>query len=662
MDKKSSIPREGGELPEVPEFKFTDKEKTAINEDSIQLSQMSEIKANPYDELDGMNAEEYYISNRKKDLSYIPPKKNKSDIRIVTGTTREKGTTLLSTLLNLNAEPDVTAFDKDDLVVADAGNDMGDLIKKTRQVELWDRQRPIVYREMIAQGDVFLEDTFVEEYQPTSHEKLDFNPVTDNFNEYEVEERLRRLNRMCQMRMHKQANVYVADAHKEYIDQQDCIALCRIISRQQAAALYSQWQRWGFVPYEVSYLDSNFRIFGEGDTYNHWSILRTNKFQVGEMQVFNVRTNRYQLYLNGIPQLPHNYQLTRRNPSGQHPLIQGKLEPISDFWLSKGIPAKTKVEQEVLDEITRLMVTGVRQSRKPPLGTTNKKVYSQNIFDPGRITQDIKEGTFHQLIPNQSLGISPSEFSFYGLVKESINEKTTNEVFSGESQKGIDTLGQSQMMQEQQMLKLGASLDAVTNLERSMAWVRIETIMNSMMSPKYSLPEIGEDGKQQVKNVYDQLSVETTVENGQSGVKLFKFTDSEFPTIHDQAEEEDKLSKEQGKQVRISYINPAMMRKARYRWYITINPTPKNSDRLSVMMFVNNIKTAADLFGLESLNLDYMKQRYAVMIKEDYSKMFKEMGIMEMLESEQTRREPGSKKPASSSPGEPRQQVNPMLN
>lgn len=634
-----NVPTQTGQRPEVPELKLIDNEQGAVSEDAKTLSMMADVKTQAFEELDGMNASQYYESNRKKDLTYIPPKKNKNDNRYSSGVTREKGSTLLSTMLNLNAEPDVTAFDQTDMVVADAGNDMGDLVKKTRQVELWDRQRPIVYREMIAQGDVFLEDTFIEEFQPQSFEALEFNPMVDEPSEYEVEERLRRVNRMCKIRMHKQPNVLVLDPTIEYIDNQDVVALSRIISRQHAYSLYGQWKRWKFVPYEPQNIKGQQTIndvVSVQGIYTPWTIFQTDAMTVSELKVFNIRTNRYQIYLNGIPMLPWNYQLTRIRPSGQHPLMQGKLEPISGFWLSKGVPAKTKIEDEVLSELTRLMIDGVRQSRKPPLGTQNKKTYSSNIFNPGTVTTGIKEGTFHQLIPAQSLGVNAAEFSFYNLIREAINEKTTNEVYSGEGQGGVDTLGQAEIMQEQQLMKLGSALDAVTNLERSMAWARIETIIFNLMNPTFSTEEFDENDVKSLKNFYQQLSVETTVEDGKNGVKLFKFTDERFPSINDQVREEEEMSEKQGRPVRISYINPLQLRKARYKYHITINPTPKNSDKLSVVMFVNNIKTAAELFGMQSMNVEYLKQRYATMINEDYSKMFQEMDIMTMLEKGMT--------------------------
>jgi len=49
-------------------------------------------------------------------MSYIPPKKNKDDKRIVTGITREKDSTLLSSLLAYNFKADITAYDDTEMI------------------------------------------------------------------------------------------------------------------------------------------------------------------------------------------------------------------------------------------------------------------------------------------------------------------------------------------------------------------------------------------------------------------------------------------------------------------------------------------------------------------------------------------------------------------
>ena len=116
---------------------YTDDEKLEYGYLMQSLSHMRTERDQPWPELDNMTPVEYYESNRKKDLSYLPPKKNKTDIRIVTGHTREKDTTLLSTQLNMNFEPNITAFDTDDLRVAELGDNMSDMVKKSREVENW---------------------------------------------------------------------------------------------------------------------------------------------------------------------------------------------------------------------------------------------------------------------------------------------------------------------------------------------------------------------------------------------------------------------------------------------------------------------------------------------------------------------------------------------
>jgi hypothetical protein len=143
-----------------------------------ELCYMRDDRDQIHPELDNMTYLEYYDNNRKKDLSFIPPKKNRADVRVVTGTTREKDTTLLSTLLNLNLEPNITAFDTDDMVVAELGDNMSDSVKKSREIENYDKKRPIIYREMISQGDVFVQEIHVDDFRKVPIGSVDWDPST----------------------------------------------------------------------------------------------------------------------------------------------------------------------------------------------------------------------------------------------------------------------------------------------------------------------------------------------------------------------------------------------------------------------------------------------------------------------------------------------------
>jgi hypothetical protein len=123
-----------------------------------RLCEMRNERDRVHQELDGMTYLEYYDNNRRKDLAYIPPKNNRNDIRLSSGVTREKDTSLVSTILNLDLVPDIKAFDKDNHFINELGENMGDLVKKSRELEDWDLYRSKIYRELFAQGDVFIQE------------------------------------------------------------------------------------------------------------------------------------------------------------------------------------------------------------------------------------------------------------------------------------------------------------------------------------------------------------------------------------------------------------------------------------------------------------------------------------------------------------------------
>ena len=65
----------------ITPVKYSDKERTERSCLITYLEEMKRERDMAHDELDGMTYPQYYESNRKKDLSYIPPKKNKHDPR-----------------------------------------------------------------------------------------------------------------------------------------------------------------------------------------------------------------------------------------------------------------------------------------------------------------------------------------------------------------------------------------------------------------------------------------------------------------------------------------------------------------------------------------------------------------------------------------------------
>lgn len=578
-------------------------------------------------ELDDMTYIQYYESNRKKDLSYLPPKKNKQDVRIVSGTTRKKDTTLLNALLNMNMQPDITAFDVSDLVVNELGDNMSDMVLKSRQLEDWEEKRSTVYRELISQGDVFMQEIYREDFREVPLNDLNWDPNKDGVSKFSIKRRLQKIYEGPEARMVNGKKIFLGNIRCQNIKNQHLAAVLNIYPRSQAEARYRNWERWKNVPYGIDTINT---WFDDGKIYKDWNLVSLSDYdKVAEIMVYWKERNCFMIILNGVLMLPIDYPLTAISPTGEIPISQGKLEPIADFAYSKSQPSLMKIDQEVIDEFLKLGIEKTRQSFKPPMGNKSKKVYSSSIFLAGKITSDIQDGELFPLLPNFASGITAPEMSFYKMIKENIDEKTTSQAFGGNDAKGDPTATEIDYQKQQQMMALGLSLDGVINLERQMTWNRIYNIIIHW-TKKHD--ENIDDLANGILDGYKTFSVRTTVDNGQNGLRIFRMGRAhKRPHILDHELEEEKLSKEYRMPVRITYLDPEVLRSIRYKWYIQMKPVPRTNDKLSQVLFIQNLRYAMEIFGPDSINMDYAKQRFAILCNEDYNKFFKKISVQDML-------------------------------
>ena len=85
---------------------------------------------------------------------------------------------------------------------------------------------------------------------------------------------------------------------------------------------------------------------------------------------------------------------------------------------------------------------------------------------------------------------------------------------------------------------------------------------------------------------------------------------------------EEEFLSEPGKPVRKVYFNPELLQNIKATWFIDITPTEKQSGDLDRVLLIQNIGDAATIFGMQSLNMEYLKERFAILCKEDPSKFF----------------------------------------
>lgn len=599
----------------APAVEYTSEELAYRAKIIGRIENMRQQRDGKHPEFDDMDYQTYYETNARAANSYIPPKVNQDDTRIVTGTTHEKEVTLLSATLNYNLEPSVMTFDEHDLVIEDLGKNIEDMVKKSREIEDYDAKRPLFYKEIYDQGDVFIEETW-SEYYSVDKGKVDWDDAT-MMKMKKVVGKLKKLTGICETRMLPGTMVYLGNIREFDERRQPDLAIVSLITYEDAASLYAEWERFANVPRQITRVAPTDRSY----SYQDWTLqeVQTNMVEVIKYQ--GKFSNEYMIMLNGVLMLPVGFPLTAISPSGEYTITKGSIEPISSFFAySKSVPAKTKVDQAVLDEMLRLIILKTQQSFKPPMANNTKRTLSKRIFTPGTIHNDIDPTRLTPIFP--PTGVTPGEINAYQIIKSVIDEKTSSPVFSGQSASGGQTATEILELKKQSMMKLGLAIWGVVQLEKKLTWLRIQNIIANWT--KVIDEEVSEVNSGLSENVYRTMTVDTDLDSGQRGRKIISFNPELANTLSAEQvrAEEDFLTAETGVITRKVYLNPIEFQKIKATFFVNITPTEKDSTELNRVMFTQNIRDAAAIFGVQSLNMEYLKERFAVLAKEDPAKYF----------------------------------------
>lgn len=619
-----------------PAVEYSDEEAQYRAKIIGRMENMRLQRDKQHPEFDDMDYLTYYETNARAANSYIAPKVNADDTRVVTGTTHEKGVTLLSATLNYNLEPTIVAFDRQDMVIDALGKNVEDMVKKSREIEDYDSKRPLYYKEMYDQGDVFVEEMW-SEYYSVDKGKVSWDQAT-KMKMKKVVGQLKKMTGKCESRMLPGTMVYLGNIREFDERKQPDAAIVYIITYDEAASLFGEWERFANVQRNLTRSQPLERMNG----YQDWTLqeVQTNMVEVVKYQ--SKFSNEFMLMLNGVMMLPVGFPLTGVSPSGEYTFCKGSIEPISSFFAySKSIPAKTKVDQAVLDEMMRLIILKTQQSFKPPMANNTKRTLSKRIFTPGTIHNDIDPTKLQPII--NATGVTPSEFQAFQFIKSIVDEKSSSPVMSGDASAGAQTATEVLELKKQAMMKLGLAIWGVIQFEKKLSWLRIQNIIANWT--KEIDEEVGEVKSGLKENVYRTVSVDTTLENGQQGRRVIEFNPEMANMLSPEQvkAEEAFLTEETGVQTRKVYLNPIEFQKIKATYYITITPTEKDSTELNRVLFTQNIRDAAGIFGIQSLNMDYLKERFAVLAKEDPNKFF-------------TKGQPGMMPGMPGQPGAPTQQ------
>jgi len=566
-----------------------------------------------YSELNDMKYQEYYDGNQKAANSYIAPKKNKFDTRVVTGTTEEKENSLLSALLNYNIRPTIVPFNDYQMEDYEMGKLAEKLIKKSRELEDYDDKRPLYYKELLDQGSCFIEEQWVEESRIEKKLKnFNWGNGVDTKKIKWSEKTIKDIGK-CTTRIIAGDSIYLGNVREFEIKKQPYIFTVDVISYSEAEAIFQDWSRWKYVPRSVV----NFNSDNES-SYRVWTISDMKENMVEVVKYQDKWSNDFMIILNGVMMLPARFPLTAVSPCGEYTIAKGDVFPISKFFAySKSIPAKTKVDQETLDEMMKLIVLKTRKSFQPPLANNTNRVLSDDIQIPGKITNQIDPAKIQPI--GDTDGVTQGEFAAFQFIKNIIDEKTVSPMFTGDTANKSQTATEILELKKQQMMKLGLVIWGVISLEKQLDYLRINNIMKHWTEP---IDTRINQFTNKLEDVYRIESVEGEIEENISGKNIIEFSPDAGKFSPEMIGEEEKMLSEMYRvPVKKYYVDPKV-KNFQYNWYIVEQASERDSTDFQRVLYKQDIADSVGLFGPQSMNFDYLRKKFAALSKQDPDKFF----------------------------------------
>ena len=604
----------------VPRVEYSEEELEQRSRILVDASHARNQKQQKYAELDDMDYDTWYFKSKKATQAYIQPKTNDEDVRVVTGTTREKSNIIVNTFLNYNLEPDVVAYDDKNVIQQELGEMVEKMIRKSRNLELpdYDVKKPLIIKEFVDQGNVFVRESWNEYEIPSKElEKLNWSEGVDP-SKKPWKDKLSMVYAQCNSTMITGLELYPGNARQFFMELQPFVIVRKVITYSEAKAMFKKWKRFKYVSDQLDQATE----LETSVTYDDYQMIKTDADLVEVVEYFNKWNNEYQIMLNGVLMLPVGYPLSGAIGVCEYPISKGDAEPISpNFFWSRGVGAKNKMDQAIMDEMYKMMIIKTRKSYKPPLANKGNYNIGPNVYMPGKIFKGIDPEKLKPIGDNN--GVTPAEFNMTQFVNEVINSKTVSSIMEGQEPENKATARQVIEQKQQSMVKMGMMMLGMINLETRMAWLRLYNIINNWTESVDTRMVETKDGVSDQVKVYKSVSMKDTLENGQEGERIIEFNDN-VPALSQVYAEEEIIQQTSGRKVRKNYINPEMLRNAKMMWEINMTPTEKNTSMLKAAMFTEYLQEVLATFVPLGLvpDLQYLATRHTLVNDESPDKVW----------------------------------------
>uniref|UniRef100_A0A6M3XU76 Portal protein n=2 Tax=viral metagenome TaxID=1070528 RepID=A0A6M3XU76_9ZZZZ len=549
-----------------------------------RFERAKQLKEQRYKYYDGMTYEEDYITNENLKNTYITPKLNTTEVRVNTGTSEKKLDAIKNELLTMNLQHEVRAFDQSDMEIAQLGDDVGDIVTRTNQIEKDDDVYEEITDELLSQRLVYVRELFIEETIKRNQTKIT----------------------MAKKELISGLKVFPGDwtipAYKW--DTQPYVVTYDRVGYERAMSILSQYENSKHI--QPNKKDRN-EYLGGAFTYAF------GELQDGEVEIITYESlpdNEFQIYANGVPMLPPGSKLPQ--DYDKYSIRAYSLKSMSrNFLGGRPFTAMAKTMQAVSNETIRMLIRKFQQALEPPLATPRGgKIYAKGIWDPGAITQGVRKADFEKLTDHK--GVEQGEFMMYRLIEEKTEEFIgTPNIAQGMQGSREMSATEVLTLQKQFIKQLGYTVAALMRMKRDLTEIRIYNILENYLTPtkrKY------DDLTKSVQDVYRSFTIENaSFSNNRKGKKIIKLFDRDLTAEEKESlmEYEDNEEK-RGNPVRIKFINKEKLKSIPIFWYVIVTMQDKEGTTLDKVTFQDQLNQAAGIIKLtgKPLNPDVVTEDF----------------------------------------------------
>lgn len=572
-------------------------DQEAMNYYVERLTNARDQRNQPRREFDDMDFQQDYAFNQLASHSYLRRKYNDDDVRVNSGTAEKKIELVLNELLAMNLQPEVRAYDEDDLEVVDLGEDMGDVIKRTNEMERDEDLYEDAFLELLTQRSVFIEECYSS--MPTLAMRTG-KPGKFRDDKY--------LNKHLLTGLQVFLGDVTIPAYR--FNEQPWICVYDRLLYEEAEVIYGDIDNWKYVKPGMPM----------NDAYGMWFKYRLGVLENREVEIIRYFSQgEYQVIINGVMMYKPGTKPYWNH--GGYPISMCVLKSMSRFFAyGKPLIASAKFLQGLSDETLRNLIRKMRQAIEPPLGVTTGKVYSKDIWSPGAVTQGLPNNSFARLIDHQ--GVTTSEFQMMQLITTKIDEFVGANNAAQEPGAGTPTATQIIEQQKQALKLLGLAVLAAMRMKRDMTYLRLWSLNQYYFEP---VGKSTDPLTRKLKPKFRSFTVgDSDLGDGETGTKIIQFANASpsEAELQVQMDTEDDLTKG-GKNVRFHTIDVAKLKNIPLTWYVSVTSQERNSGSLDKVLFQDQLAQGAQVMQLAGARFNKNK------LLDTYERTWKAKGLFE---------------------------------